>query len=72
MKKKQVVRLNESQLKRVVNETVHKILNESYAAINTVEDLCGLVGCSIENQEEAQLKIEQILNLGIITGFNSN
>lgn len=39
--------------------------------ITNVEELCNLVGCTLENEETAQMKIEQILNYlhdnGVIT-----
>lgn len=44
--------------------------------ITNVEELCNLVGCTLENEETAQMKVEQILNYlqdnGVITEWNAN
>jgi paraquat-inducible protein B len=74
--KQNTIKLNESQLKKIVAESVKKVLNESSSSIATFEDLCMIVGCSLDNQQEAQLKIEQMLmylhHRGVIKGFNED
>jgi hypothetical protein len=44
--------------------------------ITSVEELCNLVGCTLENEETAQMKVEQILNYlqdnGVITEWNAD
>jgi uncharacterized protein YgfB (UPF0149 family) len=73
---KKVIRLNESQLQQVIRESIKNVLKESSSTIIDVEDLCKYVGCSLDNQEEAQFKIEQILNYlrryGVIDRFNED
>lgn len=81
--KQNTIKLNESQLRKIVAESVKNILseldwhlNESSLSIDTIEDLCRWVGCSIDNQQEAQLKIEQLLiylhHCGVIENFNED
>ncbi len=74
--KKNVVKPNENTLGQIVAESVKKVLMGNISSINTVEDLCILIGCSINEQKEAQLKIEQMLmylhKYGIINGFNED
>lgn len=44
--------------------------------ITDVEMLCNAVGCTLANEELAQMKIEQILNYlqenGVITSYNAD
>lgn len=44
--------------------------------ITCVEELCTMVGCTLENEETAQMKIEQILNYlqdnNVISGYNAD
>ena len=76
-RKNNEIRLNESQFRNLISESIKSVLNESSLdGYYTVEDICQLVGCSIDNQERAQEKIEQLLmalrNLGVISGFNED
>ena len=44
--------------------------------ITSVEELCAAVGCTLANEDTAQMKIEQILNYlqdnGVITSYNAD
>lgn len=44
--------------------------------ITYVEELCNAVGCTLENEETAQMKVEQILNYlqdnGVIAEWNAD
>ena len=81
MNRKQTIRLNESQLNnivsKIVKESVNKMLKENINYnISTVEDLCNIVGETIEHELRAQLIIENILiylcNQGVIKGYNQD
>lgn len=76
MNKKQTIRLNESQLRYIVSESVKRVLKENTSNISTLEDLCSLLGCSINEQEEVQIKIEKLLmylrSYGIIDRFDED
>lgn len=81
MNRKQTIRLNESQLNNLVNkvvkESVNKMLKENINYnISTVEDLCNMVGETIEHEFKAQLKIENILlylcNQGVINEYSQD
>lgn len=81
MNKKQAIKLNESQLNnivsKIVKESVNKMLKENINYnISTVEDLCNIVGETIEHEIKAQQKIESILlylcNQGVINEYNED
>lgn len=46
------------------------------AKIQDVESLCNAVGCSIDDEEQAQVKLEQILNYlqewGVIKNYDAD
>ena len=81
MNKKQTIRLNEAKLNnivsKIVKESVNKMLKENINYnISTVEDLCNIVGETIEHEIKAQQKIESILlylcNQGVINEYNED
>lgn len=44
--------------------------------ITNVEELCNAVGCTLETEDNAQMKVEQILDyllsFGVITHYDAN